>query len=220
MSSTSSLKTARAAPSKAKQSTTVLRRAPKQERSQHLVDAILTAAKALVVKHGVDALTTNRVARLAGVSIGSFYQYFPSKRAVLAELRRRHQQIGELIFRSEAEQLIDQPVQVATRRFVEQMIAVHRADPELHRALECEGRGARYGQWEREAIALVRLYYEQHRNELAVTDLDLASFLVMVATEAITHAAVLERPDLLGDDRLVDGIVRMLLGYLTAEVIE
>jgi hypothetical protein len=64
------------------------------------------------------------------------------------------------------------------------------------------------------------LYYERHRTELAVTDLDQASFLVAVATEAITHRAVLERPDLLRDDKLVDGIVRMLLGYLTADVRE
>jgi AcrR family transcriptional regulator len=200
---------------KRKPAATELRRAPRQERSQHLVNAILTAAKALVVKHGVDALTTNGLARAAGVSIGSFYQYFPSKRAVLTELRRRHQQLGEQLFRAEAAELISQPVQVATRRFVEQMIAVHRAEPEVHHALEREGRPVLVGEWERQAIQIVRAYLEQHRAELAVTDLDLAAFLVSVATEAITHAAVLERPDLLKDDRLVDGIVRMLLGYLT-----
>jgi hypothetical protein len=103
-----------------------------------------------------------------------------------------------------------------TRRYVAQMIAVHRAEPEVHHALEREGRPVLIGEWERQAMQIVRAYLEQHRDELAIADLDLAAFLVSVTTEAITHAAVLERPDLLKDDRLVDGIVAMLLGYLTA----
>jgi AcrR family transcriptional regulator len=197
-----------------------VRRAPRQERSQSMVDAIVTAAKQLVIKHGVDGVTTNAVARLAGVSIGSLYQYFPSKRAIVAELRKRHQQAGEQMFRAEAIQLLNVPVQAATRRFVEKMIEVHRSEPALHRALELDGRSPGYGDWERQAVQLIRVYYERHRSELAVTDLDLASFLVSVTTEAITHAAVLERPDLLNDGKLADGIVRLLLGYLTANVEE
>jgi AcrR family transcriptional regulator len=192
-----------------------MRRAPSQERSQQMVDAILTAARLLVVKHGLENLTTNAVARLAGVSIGSLYQYFPSKRAIVAELRNQHQRMGEQIFRAELVLLIDQPVQVATRRFVEKLIEVHRKEPELHRALEMEGRSGGYGDWERQAVQLIRLYYERHRAELTVQDLDLASFLVSAASEAVTHAAAMERPDLLRDDKLVDGLTRMLLGYLT-----
>jgi AcrR family transcriptional regulator len=197
-----------------------IRRAPRQQRSQQMVDAILTAARMLVIKHGVSGLTTNAVARLAGVSIGSLYQYFPSKRAIVEELRRRHQQVGEQIFRAEALRLMDQPVQVATRRFVEKMIEVHRAEPELHKALELDGRNAGYSEWERQAMQLIRLYYERHRSELAVDDLDLAALLVSVTSEAVTHAVVVERPDLLRDQKLADGLVRMLLGYLTAQVDE
>jgi AcrR family transcriptional regulator len=180
-----------------------------------MVDAILTAAKLLVIKHGVDGLTTNAVARLAGVSIGSLYQYFPSKRAIIAALREKHQRQGEQIFRAELAQLLDQPVDVATRRFVAKLIEVHRSEPELHRALELDGRTARYGDWERQAVQLIRFYYERHRAELAVSDLDLAAFIVAATSEAVTHAAVTERPDLLRDDKLVDGLVRMFLGYLT-----
>ncbi|MET0282890.1 MAG: TetR/AcrR family transcriptional regulator [Polyangiales bacterium] len=180
-----------------------------------MVDAILTAARLLVVKHGLENLTTNAVARLAGVSIGSLYQYFPSKRAIVAELRNQHQRMGEQIFRAELVMLIDKPVPVATRRFVEKLIEVHRKEPELHRALEMEGRSGGYGEWERQAVQLIRLYYERHRAELTVDDLDLASFLVSATSEAVTHAAVMERPDLLRDDKLVEGLTRMLLAYLT-----
>jgi AcrR family transcriptional regulator len=194
------------------------RRSPKQERSQHTVDAILTAAKTLVVKHGLDRVTTNGVARLAGVSIGSLYQYFPSKRAIITELRKQHQQAGERIFRAEAANLVNAPVRVAVRRFVEKMIEVHREEPELHRALELEGRSVWVGDWERQAIGIVRLYLEHHRDELTVHDLDQAAHLLMITAEAITHGLVLERPDLLRDATVVDGVVRMFTAYLTSTV--
>jgi AcrR family transcriptional regulator len=192
------------------------RRTPRQERSQHVVDVILTAAKQLVVRDGVHKLTTNGVARLAGVSIGSLYQYFPGKRAIIEELRRRHQQVGEQIFTSEAVRMMREPIHVAARNFVEKMIAVHREDPALHQALETEGRNHWVGDWERRAIGIVRAYLELHKDELTVQDLDQAAFMVLVTADSITHAAVMERPHFLSDPALVDGLVHMLTSYLTA----
>jgi AcrR family transcriptional regulator len=189
------------------------RRAPRQERSQQTVDAILTATHQLVSEHGIEALTTNAVARRAGVSIGSLYQYFPSKRALVAELRRKHQEAGQVIFRAEALSLLNAPVAVTARRFVEKMIEVHRAEPRLHRALELEGRGG-MGQWEHDALAIIRAYLEHHKAELRVSNLDQAAFVVAATVEAVTHGAVLERPELLHDESLVDGVARMLVAYL------
>lgn len=189
------------------------RRAPRQERSQQTVDAILTATRQLVGECGIEALTTNGVARRAGVSIGSLYQYFPSKRALIAELRRKHQEHGASIFHAEAVILFNAPLAVAVRRFVEKMLEVHSVEPRVHRALELEGRGT-IGDWERTAMGIIRAYLERHRSELAVSDLDQAAFVVAATVESITHGAVLERPDLLSDASLIDGVVRMLLAYL------
>jgi AcrR family transcriptional regulator len=190
------------------------RRRPRQERSQHTVDAILSATKTLVVRHGVDKLTTNGVARLAGVSIGSLYQYFPSKRALIAELRQRHQASGRQIFRTEAATLIGASVETALRRFVEKMIEVHREDPALHRALEIEGRGGGFGEVEYEVLRVIRLHMELHRAEIPLADLDRAAFVVGVTVQSITHGIVLEHPRSLDDPTLVDDVVRMLLAYL------
>ena len=64
-------------------------RRPRQQRAQHKVELILEAAMRLLDKGGLAALTTNAVAETAGVSIGTLYQYFPNKEAILEALAER-----------------------------------------------------------------------------------------------------------------------------------
>lgn len=68
------------------------RKAPRQARSRATCDAILQAAAHILERQGSDTLTTNLVAEVAGVSIGSLYQYYPTKEAILAELIRAMRQ--------------------------------------------------------------------------------------------------------------------------------
>jgi AcrR family transcriptional regulator len=63
------------------------RKRPKQERSTDLVAAILEAAVRVLTSEGARRFTTARVAERAGVSIGSLYQYFPNKAAILFRLQ-------------------------------------------------------------------------------------------------------------------------------------
>jgi AcrR family transcriptional regulator len=63
------------------------RKQPKQARSAELVTAILDAAAQVLAREGVQRFTTARVAEKAGVSVGSLYQYFPNKAAILFRLQ-------------------------------------------------------------------------------------------------------------------------------------
>lgn len=65
------------------------RKRPRQARSAATVDAIVEAATRILKLEGLAGLNTNAVARLAGVSVGSLYQYFPTKEAILTEMLRR-----------------------------------------------------------------------------------------------------------------------------------
>ena len=65
------------------------RKAPSQPRSAHTVEAILEGAAHILEQHGLDGYTTNAIAARAGVSIGSLYQYFPTKDAVTVALIER-----------------------------------------------------------------------------------------------------------------------------------
>src|ERR671937_342176 len=76
------------------------RKQPKQARSAELVAAILQAAVQVLAKEGAQRFTTARVAEKAGVSIGSLYQYFPNKAAILFRLQSDEwRQTSELLRR-------------------------------------------------------------------------------------------------------------------------
>jgi AcrR family transcriptional regulator len=75
------------------------RKRPRQDRSRHTVDAILTAARDVLLRAGLAGFNTNAVAERAGVSIGSLYQFFPGKEAILATLVRdmRRDMLADLV---------------------------------------------------------------------------------------------------------------------------
>ena len=66
------------------------RRAPSQQRSRERVERMLAAASALIAEQGSDAMRMGEVAERAGVSIGSLYQFFPDKRAIVWALAERY----------------------------------------------------------------------------------------------------------------------------------
>jgi len=70
-----------------------LRKVPLQARAAATVDAVLEAAARILEEIGVEGVNTNLVAERAGVSVGSLYQYFPSKESIFAELIRRNRQV-------------------------------------------------------------------------------------------------------------------------------
>lgn len=71
-----------------------LRRAPAQERSRLRVEKMLEAAMAIIAEKGSDALRMSDVAQMAGVSIGSLYQFFPDKAAIIRTLAERYNEQG------------------------------------------------------------------------------------------------------------------------------
>jgi AcrR family transcriptional regulator len=83
-----------------------IRRQPQQERSKAKVEAILDVALDLMVESGAENLAIREVARRAGVPIGSLYQYFPSKTAIIRELAKRNLERVSLMLQNELDRLL------------------------------------------------------------------------------------------------------------------
>lgn len=115
-----------------------LRKAPRQARAVATVEAIAQAATQLLREGGLAAMTTNAVAARAGVSIGSLYQYFPNRDALMVELIRREQR-GH-VERVRAALLLCKglDLEATVRLLVRAAMGHHRADALLASAIDHE----------------------------------------------------------------------------------
>ena len=205
----------------ARQSPTRPRKSASQVRSRATVDSLVEATARILVREGFDKASTNRIAEVAGVSVGSLYQYFPGKEALVAEVILRHRQEIQRTVLGELPQIFALPVREAMRRLVGIAVTAHRVDPRLHRVLAEQiprvGKLEKVETFSRENHVLFRRYLELHREELCVDDLDLATFVCVTSIEALTHNAVLHNPGMLSDrqmESLVDEATRLVTGYL------
>ena len=110
-----------------------MRKQPRQARARATIDAILDAAAHILGQRGWIGLTTNAVAEVAGVSIGSLYQYFPNKLALIEAVRRRHFDEVLAVLRAAADRGTSRSRRVLA--LVDGMIAVHSRYPAAHRVL-------------------------------------------------------------------------------------
>lgn len=204
-----------------KRSTANPRKEPAQDRSRATVDTIMTAAAHVLVKAGYEAFTTNRVAERAGVSIGSLYQYFPNKEALLSELMKRHVMDIENGVVEMADRAASLPLPELIHVSVEQNVQSHLIDPELHRVLSEEVPRLGHLNWKtaytKRVEARVRAVFEAKRAEIIVPDLDLAVYVVTRTVEAVVHNAVSQRPQDLKSGALAAEVTRLIVGYLTGK---
>src|SRR5262249_44728857 len=84
-----------------------MRRAPSQKRSRERVERMLAAASSLIAEQGSDAMKMGEVAERAQVSIGSLYQYFPDKAAIIRTLAQRYNAMGRECIAAELAQVTD-----------------------------------------------------------------------------------------------------------------
>lgn len=108
------------------------RREPKQQRSRQTVEAVLEAVQRVLRRQGAEAITTNRVAEAAGVSIGSLYQYFPDKQALFMALHDRHVDRVRYVIERTMTDCTLASLPEFTSELVERLANVHSEDAELH----------------------------------------------------------------------------------------
>jgi AcrR family transcriptional regulator len=193
------------------------RKSPSQERSQATVDAILDATARLLEQHGYARLTTNHVARKAGISIGSLYQYFPNKESLCHALAERHYGRHAQRYLECLSGVAREPVEAQVRALVRVSCDVAREDPALAKNLY--GELSRFGgldPMKRMREVIEQALAERYRSLPArwrPANPEMVAFIVTVACSQIIGDAVLRKPEWLGDDAFVDEVSTLVLGY-------
>ncbi len=200
--------------------TTAPRRRPRQARAQATVDAIVKATARVLVDEGYDRASTNRVALAAGVSIGSLYQYFPSKEALVAALVEDHIAKMQTALSTSLSGPGGTTLESRARQLVRGVITAYRVDAQLDHVL-CQ-EVPKVGE-------LARVYgFEQYLAErcrahlfidtgVRQIDVERAVFLLINAVPGVIRAAVREDARCENDERLADELTDMIVRYLKAQ---
>lgn len=205
----------------ARRTRTAPRITPRQERAQDTVEVILEAAARVITTEGYEHATTNRIALVAGVSIGSLYRYFPSKDALIAALYDRHSTETMAGLAAIIAATRRAPLATALRAVLQAEFRVHSGDALLHRVL-CErilhtDTRARFDRLLERYVSLVRDELIARRDELGEVDPDRAAFIVVHTIHALSHAALHHRISYFMDEAYLDDCVTLILRYLQRE---
>ena len=180
-----------------------------------MVAAILEAATRVLAQRGWEGFGTNEVAAVAGVSVGSLYQYFPNKLALAEAIRQRH--LDDVLAALARAGEGDARASLADRavRLVAGVVAAHAVDPSLHRILLTEVPLVDRSHYD----AFERAYQRLYRDVVATgpgapDDLrdEAAARVLAAAVEGVVHAAA--RQGALASPLLKDELERLVRGYL------
>lgn len=197
------------------------RNQPQQPRSRATVAVILDAAIRVLDREGFDALTTSRVAEVAGVSVGTLYQYFAHREAIVAALQDRElERAGAMLERvlQSAPTLSNQEL---ARSIVAELLGLYRAAPALHRVLAAHG--LRFSAPERvvafdaRCVAQLKAFLGAAGPSIRRTNLEAAAFVAYQSVRATMLAYLLEAPAGVDDDALVAELTHLIVRYLSSE---
>jgi AcrR family transcriptional regulator len=195
------------------------RKAPLQTRSRATVDVILEAAARVLAERGYAGTNTNLIAAVAGVSVGSIYQYFPNKDAIVVALRDRHSEAMHALFRGAIQSEPNGQLSGVVTALVRALMAAHRAEAALHAVLEGEfpfhDKTPVDTAGDRRMLRLLRDWLQRHRSETTVRNLDLAAHFVFETTVSLVHGAIVDPPPAARPAEIETEIVALLMGYLT-----
>ncbi|MCA1193501.1 MULTISPECIES: TetR/AcrR family transcriptional regulator [unclassified Saccharopolyspora] len=194
------------------------RKTPRQVRAELTRERILTAAAHVFTEHGYAAGTTNRIAERARISIGSLYQYFPNKDAILVELLTKHLDEGIAATRAHLAAQRPASVEEEVRGFVRAAIANHLDDPKLLRVMFEQAPRSRellekIERLEQEHVTRARELIARY-SEVRVGDPRTAARLVVSTVELVVHQLI-SSADPIDIPAFEDELTTMLTRYLT-----
>lgn len=197
------------------------RKLPRQGRSKVLVDALVEACEKILEAGDINQLTTNHIADVAGVNIGSLYQYFPNKESILASVFTRKMSAECAEFAQQSTRRILAQSAHSLRAGVREVILIK---AELHQRFlalhgdfyqdyhdffdfestvdEFVSQDLRQPNW----AAWVRSLLQQFRDELIIDDVERAAFMMATTIDALLTGALQKHPDWLADDTFLNDV--------------
>lgn len=184
----------------------------KQQRSRDTIQTILSAAGQVLIDHGYEKATTNRIAEYAGYSVGTLYQYFDNKEDIYGELV--DQALSKLIAAA-ANCPVKDTLEITLKELLYRILNALEQNPALIQSIEAllvgRFRDKRAAGFESIVDSISRLL-EAHRDEIVVKDLGIAARILVGASEGLANGG---KTGLASHEDLEKQALRLQLAYLT-----
>ena len=182
-----------------------------------MVESILASATRVFARDGYARATTNRIAEAAGVSVGSLYQYFPSKDAIAIELLRRYRERLTARIAAKVGEMNEATFRDVVHALVTALLQDDEVDDSLRRlliehVLRTEARGALSGFEERIEAVLVEAL-RAAKEQVSVKDYELCAFVLVRTVLAVTHGAIVDNPRH-NRPALAEELTRLIVRYV------
>jgi AcrR family transcriptional regulator len=193
------------------------RKLPRQARAKATVDAIVEATAQVLLAEGYEGFTTARAAERAGVSIGSLYQYFPNKAALVSAVVDRS--CAEFLAAFDRAVTHQPSLSACIHALVDFAFDSKHIAPELHRLLNEVipkiGVTERTRSVSAETVQAIEAMLRQHQNEIAAAiDIAAAARVIQTSLEALAHETIRTDANAAGKEAIAIETTRMLCRYL------
>lgn len=203
-----------------------LRKRPTQSRSRALVDAVAQACLQILDESGEASLTIAHIADISGVAVGSIYQYFPNKDAIIALLYERilDEESEELL--KMREKLLGVPLQLALRDIIANIIRVETRLSKLNKAFHLRYHSALHlGMWSGQYLTTAEFIeatwlplLKMYAHEITTEHPQLAAYLLGSGLRNVIRSVQDDIPAQLESAALLDSLVAMAMGCLNPSV--
>jgi AcrR family transcriptional regulator len=193
---------------------------PKQPRARFTVECILQAAESIILTKGYEYATTNYIAQVAGVSIGTVYQYFPRKEAIVAALVETLVVNNSEPVRKFMLTAMHKPLAECMVELIRLVLELRRKSVFLVRRLPREAtqvcQDSEQLKPEMFLYSTTYLFFSHHRDEIKVADIEIATHVSTYLCVGVIDAHLEDPSPKLTDEQMIDSLSSTIIKYLTA----
>lgn len=197
-----------------------MRKRPQQQRSRQMVDTLIEATARCIAVRGLDGTTTPAIAEYAHVSVGSLYQYFEDKDALIEALLERIALQVTQVLRAGAPLADQLPLTELTRNAIRTALTLLHSNEGLYLEL--------IRNWYRLPthkvvdvlqqffLELTRMYFSKHHREWVLDNLHVKVFIIVNSTIFTVVRFLSDEPPFIREEQLVEELTQMISAYLGA----
>ncbi|KYG66089.1 transcriptional regulator [Bdellovibrio bacteriovorus] len=194
--------------------TKIIVKAPTQERSRQTVATILDACSRLLISEGFYSITTDKIAKEAGVSIGSLYQFFGNKESVVQAVVKNIMEEDKRIISEKMRAISPLPSEQRMKAMIELCIETFRRNSDLRSKLSTIQYYVADASYMSDSIRFFQEVVRYNLPQIPGRDMDKVSYLIVNSFIGLVNTMCVDRPEALHDPTIVTEITQMFMKYL------